>query len=82
MKKSKLLILGLIGLLMVLGVIFIGCNHYDECDGKCKYVPDNPNATICHRPFDSFAYDECYHYCAAYDAYARDSSFSASCYCK
>jgi len=81
MKKSKLLILGLISLLMVLGVIFFGCNKYDKCAGKCKYVPDSSNAAICQH-LDSFGYDECYHYCAAYKAYEIDASYSVSCNCK
>ena len=85
MKKSKLLILGLIGLLIVLGVIFFGCNRYDKCDGKCNYTPSDSgskNILICNNHFDAIGYDKCYRECAAGQALAGDYYFSASCNCK
>jgi len=83
MKKSKLLIVGLIGVLMVLGVIFIGCNDHEKCDGKCHYYPDDRyqnNVNTCTH-LDNIGYDDCYKECAARQAYENGSIFETSCNC-
>jgi len=37
MKKSKLLILGVIALLLVLGLFIAGCELKEVCEGKCYW---------------------------------------------
>ena len=39
MKRGKILIVALVGLLMVSGLVFVGCNDKSKCpeDGKCYY---------------------------------------------
>jgi len=67
MKKSKLLIVGLIGVFMVLGVVVIGCEGPDKCDGKCFFNFWDENAhtnnRVCYIGADTEmakCYTECY----------------------
>jgi len=63
MKKSKLLILGLIGLLMVIGLVIAGCKEpADECKGKCFYEPETNSSVDCQDPMGNF-YAVCYKTC-------------------
>jgi hypothetical protein len=51
MKKSKLLVLGLIGLLMVIGLVIAGCKDpADECKGSCFYDRELDSGVDCQDP--------------------------------
>jgi len=77
MKKTKLLILGLIGLLMVLGLFLIGCTN-EMCDGNCEYSKNKKD--ICD-PYGKGGH--CFGSCKAYQAvnkgYTTDYTYSCDC---
>jgi len=66
MKKSKLLIVGLICLLMAGGLILIACQQ-DMCEGRCGWNVHGQMYVGC----DSISGGRCYQECAAYDRYMR-----------
>lgn len=73
MKKSKILVVGLIGLLMAGGLVLIGCDQGCSRDGDCYYNSGNGSYTSCQ---DSK--------CAAVKAYNSTNagtSSSAPCDC-
>jgi len=63
MKKSKLLILSLIALLMVIGLVLISCDEKDKCSGKCVHDgTDEYVGKYCDRPIsyeDAKCQDKC-----------------------
>ena len=51
MEKKKILVVGLIGLLMLLGLVIAGCTtEADMCKGKCWVHPDMRTDTTCEDP--------------------------------
>jgi hypothetical protein len=79
MKKSKLFIVGLIGLLLALGLVIAGCT--DECGGHCEYTGGTDD-NICNYGALSI---KCYD-CSAYQAWQTmqipPGSVSVGCDCK
>jgi len=86
MKRRKLLIVGLIGVLMVLGMIYLGCElQHDKCDGDCIYINDGLNDKNACTSLDSIGAAKCSEDCAAYKAqespYYSDPNTKISCNC-
>jgi hypothetical protein len=82
MKKGKLLALGLIGLLMVIGLVLISCDEKDICNGKCYYDPNSTLGSKGAECYGGLNDAKCSSTCAA--EYARKTllSYRVNCDCK
>ena len=64
MKKSKLLVLGLIGLMMMVGLVLFSCKS--KCDGNCVAdAVDNWAVDNWSKSKPCTTYDYCYDSCKA-----------------
>ena len=76
MKKRRILLVVLIGLLLSTVLIIAGC-QVDECRGSCSYNAQYGVYGGC----DSVSGGRCYSNCSAYNAYMSNSIFSTRCNC-
>ena len=74
--KNKVLIVILIGLLLLMGLVFAGCQK-DECKGTCKWDSEYGLYGGCDMVHGGRCYDEC----AASKASINKPPLSVKCNC-